>query len=69
MRETEKKILNNFRKIIETLWGKIEIIRSWCRYYEEILESSPGNWEKSTNKWKTLKKYGKYLRQILKKTF
>ncbi len=26
-------------KIKETLLGKIEVIRNWCWYYEEILES------------------------------
>ncbi len=36
----EKKILNNFKKIMETLLGKIKVIRNLCCwYYEEILES------------------------------
>ncbi len=38
--EGYKKILNDSRIIIETLLGKIEIIRrGYCWYYAEILES------------------------------
>ncbi len=32
----EKKILNDPRKIVETLLGKTEVIRNWYWYYKEI---------------------------------
>ncbi len=39
LKEIEKKILNDSMKIMETLLGKVEVIRNWCWYYEEILKS------------------------------
>ncbi len=41
LRENEKKILKDSRKIMETLAEKTEVIRNWCWYYEEVLESFP----------------------------
>ncbi len=39
LREIEKKIWTDSRKIMETLLGKAEVIRNWYWYYEEILEN------------------------------
>ncbi len=38
LKETEKKSLNDSRKII-TLSRKTEAIRNWCWYYKQILKS------------------------------
>ncbi len=39
LREIGKKILNNFRKIMKTLFEKFEVIPNWCySYHKEILE-------------------------------
>ncbi len=35
LRDVEKKISNDSKKIVETLLGTIEIIRNWCRWYYE----------------------------------
>ncbi len=59
-REINKKIFHYFGRIMEILLGKIEVIRNWCWYYEEILESFSAI---------ILAKLEKYYEEILKRSW
>ncbi len=68
----EQKILNDSRKIMETLWEKTEVMWNWCWYYEEILGSFSETIStilgKSMKKsWKNFEKMQEVLRTNLKK--